>query len=443
MSHESGDGGNEGDRGRSSKGRPGQGSPWASRGTAGEGPARARGSHSAQGSGERSGGPWPARAPRAEDAPRGRGPRADTPEPQRERSERRSGEAAAPARERGPWSRGDAASAGPRREPPPRDSSSPRPRQGSERSAYGEARPGPGRERGPARRDWDTASAGQGADGRRGPRPARGDDRHGEAVATARVQRDPEQKICGLNAARAAFAARPEALRKVYLSEARIGALRELLAFCVSKRLGYRVVEDEELERISGSSHHEGVCLLMQPRPERDLQALLDALPRSGPVRLLWLDGVGNPHNLGAVLRSAAHFGAQAVLLPPQSTLGLSAAAARVAEGGAEHVPLVRLDGQGSSAEIRALEQLVEAGFVTVATLPSGAPDLYAQPLPQRAVFVLGAEGEGMQKRLVEHCERAVSIPGSGRVESLNIANAVAVLLAEHWRQHPPRSERA
>jgi TrmH RNA methyltransferase len=255
--------------------------------------------------------------------------------------------------------------------------------------------------------------------------------------------REPEQRVCGLNAARAAFAARPEALRKVYLSESRIGTLRELLAFCVAKRLGYRVVEDAELERISGSSHHEGVCLLMQPRPELDLDGLLAALPRTGPVRLLWLDGVGNPHNLGAVLRSAAHFGAHAVLLPPQSTLTLSAAAARVAEGGAEHVPLVRLPGQGASAEIAALERFAEAGFVSVATLPAGAPDLYAQPLPQRAVIVLGAEGEGMQKRLVEHCERAVSIPGSGRVESLNIANAVAVLLAEHWRQHPPRGERA
>ena len=156
-------------------------------------------------------------------------------------------------------------------------------------------------------------------------------------------------------------------------------------------------------------------------------------------MRLLWLDGVGNPHNLGAVLRSAAHFGVHAVLLPPQSTLTLSAAAARVAEGGAEHVPLLRIEGQGGNAEIAALERLAEAGFVTMATLPSGAPDLYALPLPQRAVFVLGAEGEGMQKRLVDQCDRRVCIPGSGRVESLNIANAVAVLLAEHWRQHPPR----
>jgi TrmH RNA methyltransferase len=295
------------------------------------------------------------------------------------------------------------------------------------RAHAGAERRGPPRERGSA------------AEHRRPPAGERNHDGAAERPSAGFIVRGAEQKICGLNAARAAFAARPEALRKVYLSEARIGTLRELLAFCVANRLGYRVVEDEELERISGSSHHEGVCLQMLPRPELDLDTLLQRLPRSGPVRLLWLDGVGNPHNLGAVLRSAAHFGVHAVLLPPQTTLTLSAAAARVAEGGAEHVPLVHLTGRGANAEIVALETLADAGFVTLATLPADAPDLYALPLPQRAVFVLGAEGEGMQKRLVEHCERRVCIPGSGRVESLNIANAVAVLLAEHWRQHPPR----
>ncbi|MCG6116978.1 MAG: rRNA methyltransferase [Aquimonas sp.] len=257
-------------------------------------------------------------------------------------------------------------------------------------------------------------------------------------AAGARPQRAPEQKVCGMNAALAAFAARPDALRKVFLGESRIGALRELLAYCVAKRLGYRVVEDAELERVSGSSHHEGVCLLLTPPPALDLESLLARLPRSAPVRLLWLDGVGNPHNLGAVLRSAAHFGAAAVLLPPSSPLSLSAAAARVAEGGAEHVPLVRIEGDGVQAELAALDRLAEAGFVSLATLPVGGDGLYAHPLPARTVFVLGAEGEGMQQRIVDHCARRLSIPGSGRVESLNIANAVAVLLGEHWRQHPP-----
>lgn len=289
----------------------------------------------------------------------------------------------------------------------------------------------------PAKPVWKDAPPGRSWQSR-GDKPRAAVQAEPAAAGTRPPAREPEQKICGMNAARAAFAARPGALRKVFLSESRIGALRELLAFCVAKRLGYRVVEDAELERITGSSHHEGVCLLMTPPPLLDLEGLLAALPRSGPVRLLWLDGVGNPHNLGAVMRSAAHFGAAAVLLPPASPLGLSAAAARVAEGGAEHVPLVRIEGEGVQAEFAALDRLAEAGFVSLATLPAGADDLYAHPLPTRALFVLGAEGEGMQQRIVDHCARRLSIPGSGRVESLNIANAVAVLLAEHWRQHSP-----
>jgi len=254
-------------------------------------------------------------------------------------------------------------------------------------------------------------------------------------------RRGAEQKLCGLNASRAAFAARPNDLRKVYLSENRIGILREILAFCVAQRLGYRVVDEAELERITGSSHHEGVCLVMLPPPVLDLAALLATLPHDASARLLWLDGVGNPHNLGAVLRSAAHFGVQAVLLPPDSPLGLSAAAARVAEGGAEHVPLLSLGEPGQdpvAVEAEALAQLAEAGFRTLATVPKGAPSLYADALPRRALFVFGAEGDGMQQSLIERCDSRLSIPGSGQIESLNIATAVAVVLAEHWRQHAP-----
>ncbi|WP_395794285.1 TrmH family RNA methyltransferase [Aquimonas sp.] len=253
-------------------------------------------------------------------------------------------------------------------------------------------------------------------------------------------RRGAEQKVCGLNAARGAFAARPDELRKVYLNESRIGTLREILAFCVSKRLGYRVVDDAELERITGSSHHEGVCLVMLPPAQLSLSDLLARLPAQQPVRLLWLDGVGNPHNLGAVLRSAAHFGVSAVLLPPDSELGLSAAAARIAEGGAEYVPLVyadgEVDGDSEAAQTQALAQLAAAGFKTLATLPKGAPSIYAAELPERALFVFGAEGDGMQRAMIDRCDARISIPGSGKVESLNIATAVAVVLAEHWRQH-------
>jgi TrmH RNA methyltransferase len=150
----------------------------------------------------------------------------------------------------------------------------------------------------------------------------------------------------------------------------------------------------------------------------------------AGPQCALWLDGVGNPHNLGAILRSAAHFGAAAVLLPKHSTMTLSGAAARVAEGGAEQVPFVRL-----GREDNAIAQLHGAGFTLAATIVRGGSDAFATALPQRLVYVIGAEGEGMDPKLAALCDLRLSIPGSGTVESLNVAAATAVLLAQ-WR-HP------
>lgn len=226
----------------------------------------------------------------------------------------------------------------------------------------------------------------------------------------------------------AVFDRRPEAIRKVYLAQSRIHALKPLLAWCVKHRVGYRVVEEEDLDRLAASSHHEGVVadvLRVEPVP---LEAWLRGLPGGAPALAIWLDGVGNPHNFGAILRSAAHFGA-AVLLPARSPLALSGAAARVAEGGAESVPLVRLP-----EPAQALPRLREAGFILAATVVRGGDDLFAAPPAPRLVYVMGAEGEGMDATLAAACDRRLSIPGSGAVESLNVAAATAVFLAQ-WRR--------
>ncbi len=242
-----------------------------------------------------------------------------------------------------------------------------------------------------------------------------------------RAGRHAEMRLYGLNAINAVFLRRPSAIRKLYLSQARIPALQPLLAWCVTNRVGYRVVEDADLGKLASSSHHEGVVadvLRSEPLP---LPEWLSGL-KAGPQCALWLDGVGNPHNFGAILRSAAHFGVAGVLLPEHSTLALSGAAARVAEGGAEVVPLVRMGaGEDSKARLR------DAGFVLAATVVAGGGDLFSTALPGRVVYVVGAEGEGMDRELAAGCDLQLSIPGSGAVESLNVAAATAVLLAA-WR---------
>lgn len=233
-----------------------------------------------------------------------------------------------------------------------------------------------------------------------------------------------ELRIYGFNAVWAAFQRRPADIRKLYLAETRIPDLQPLLKWCVANRIGYRVVDGEDLRKLAASAHHEGVVADVRRIEPAPLEQWLPDLPE-GPACLLWLDGVGNPHNLGAILRSAAHFGVAAVLLPADSELGLSGAAARVAEGGAEVVPMVRMP-TGPVA----VDALRAAGFVLAATVVDGGADLFAAALPERLVYVLGAEGEGMDRGLAARCELQLSIPGTGAVESLNVAAATAVLLA-------------
>ena len=239
----------------------------------------------------------------------------------------------------------------------------------------------------------------------------------------------PEQRIYGLNACLALFAKRPEALRKVWLLESRIAAMKPVLAYCVQQRLGYTVVEALDLEKLSGSAHHEGVVFGAMPAEEVSLSAWLRDLP-PGPQLAIWLDGVGNPHNFGAILRSAAHFAVAGVLLSRDSTVALSGAAARVAEGGAEAAPMVRL---GRNDNVFA--QLQAAGFSVAATVARGGQSLYATHLPERLVLLMGAEQTGVDAELTRASALRLLIPGSGAVESLNVASATSVLLSEWTRQ--------
>jgi TrmH RNA methyltransferase len=257
-------------------------------------------------------------------------------------------------------------------------------------------------------------------------RPSRAPARATEVVPSTPT----EQRIYGLNACLALFARRAASVRKVWLLEDRIPELKAVLAYCVKNRLGYTIVEPEDLERLSGSAHHEGVVFGALPLAEWPLSTWLQELPK-GPALALWLDGVGNPHNLGAILRSSAHFGVSGLLLSKDSNLHLSGASARVAEGGAEFVPMVRL-GRPENA----FEQLRAAGFTIAATVVRNGTSLFKAKLPERLVYILGAEQSGVDSVLAQASALRLAIPGRGAVESLNVASAASVLMAEWLRQH-------
>jgi TrmH RNA methyltransferase len=240
----------------------------------------------------------------------------------------------------------------------------------------------------------------------------------------------PEVKVHGVNACLAIAARRPDDVRRVYIHNSRIPAFGELLRRCAERRIAYHVVEPGELEKITASTHHEGVCLIVRERPPVGLG---DLLRRGGPARercLLYLGGVGNPHNLGAIVRVCAHFGADGVIVAGVESHA-SPAMLRTAEGGGEYVDVVPV-----VAGAHPLIAARRAGFRLIATSGRAPASLYDHPLPPRAVIMLGAEATGLAPDLLNTADQTIRIPGTGALDSLNVACAASVLLAEFWRVH-------
>lgn len=242
-------------------------------------------------------------------------------------------------------------------------------------------------------------------------------------------QNQDELRQYGWNACLATYRLRPESVRKVYLHSSRIDAMREMLQELAERQIGYRIVENEDLEKLTQTQHHEGICFDVIPPAMLSLDQVLGQAESKPKAWFVWLDGVGNPHNLGAILRSAAHFGCAGVIVHRDANLKLSGAAARVAEGGAECVPLVRIgDSRG------AVEKLRNAGFKLLATSVRDGDNLFQATLPNKLVWLMGAEGEGVSSSLQELADSVQRIPGTGAIESLNVSAAFAVFAAETHR---------
>ncbi len=252
-------------------------------------------------------------------------------------------------------------------------------------------------------------------------------------------------KVAGRNACRALFENRRDDIRRVYVTEENLKAFGDVLKWCAQQRIAYHVKTGDDLDQIAETVHHDGVCFIARLRPpvsaERVLRRLVE---EKGAGVVVMLESVKNPHNLGAILRVCAHFGVRAVLAAGE-TPALSPAAMRTAEGGAEHVEVVPA-GDGL-ASLRALRS---AGYRVVATSSHTETRLGDVPLPRRALVLFGSEGQGLSRALFDEADVVVAIPGSGAVESMNVACASSVILWELSRRPPspksasarPRSDR-
>lgn len=238
-----------------------------------------------------------------------------------------------------------------------------------------------------------------------------------------RPRRPEPARICGVNAVRALFIRRPEAvIRLHYLAERRPVA-GPLCRYLARHHKAYREVLDDELTRIAGTEHHGGIVALAEPRRALPLPNPPPPILFAGAV-LPVLDGIGNPHNLGAIARGAAFFGAKAMILsddPRQADL--SDAAYRTSEGGLEHMAVFRAE------HLPSLLRRLSGQFLVTAAVAAGGQPPHALPRGKPIALVLGNEESGPSPDVLACCEARVTLTGSGLVESLNVAAATAVLM--------------
>jgi 23S rRNA (guanosine2251-2'-O)-methyltransferase len=198
-----------------------------------------------------------------------------------------------------------------------------------------------------------------------------------------------------------------------------------------ARQTGARLIEsdDERLARMSGTHRHQGVVARVTPLAARhSLDDVLDGVA-AAPL-LLVLDGVTDPHNLGACLRVADGAGAHAVIAPKDHAVGLNATVAKVASGAAETVPYLMVTNLA-----RTLGELKERDIRIVGTADDAPATLYQSDLRVPVALVLGAEGKGMRQLTRKTCDELVRLPMKGAVESLNVSVAAGVCLYEALRQ--------
>jgi TrmH RNA methyltransferase len=228
--------------------------------------------------------------------------------------------------------------------------------------------------------------------------------------------------ICGLKPVDALFARRPGEVQRLFYQPMLKHAVGAFCAVLAAARKPYRMVEASELETIAGTPHHGGIVAVARPR----LPTIFDTDNPPRTRLLLVLDGIGNPHNLGAIARSAAFFGVKAMLIGEGLNHAMpSDAAYRVAEGGLEWLDLYR------TRDLPRVLAAIEPHYRTVAaSLGRDAQPLADLPRDRPIALVLGNEENGVSQAVLETCRRQVRIAGSGPVQSLNVAQAAAVLLS-------------
>jgi 23S rRNA (guanosine2251-2'-O)-methyltransferase len=238
--------------------------------------------------------------------------------------------------------------------------------------------------------------------------------------------------VFGLHAVRTLLKQRPERATRLLVQKGRDDArVAEIAQLAKAANVAMESRDGRDLDRLAVAERHQGVCLYVKTAGvlgEGALDDLLDQL--DGPAFLLVLDGVQDPHNLGACLRTADAAGVAAVIVPRDRAAGLSPVVRKVASGAAEIIPLIQVTNLA-----RTLKGLKDRNIWIVGTDDQADKSIYDADLKGPLALVLGAEGPGLRRLTKENCDTLVTIPMRGAVESLNVSVATGVVLYEALRQ--------
>ncbi len=226
----------------------------------------------------------------------------------------------------------------------------------------------------------------------------------------------------------------PDRVQKVFLGKNVSETFtRQIKTLAAAGGIAVQTVESDVLTDMCGQVNHQGVACRSGDVSIMDFDDLLKSLPAQGPQLLVLLDHIQDPHNLGAIVRSAEACGAKGVVFPRRRGALPGGVVVKVSAGAALRLPMA-----GVTNVARTVEQLQEAGFWTIGLENKRGRSLWSEPMPEKVALVVGAEGEGLARLVAETCDELVQIPVTGSVGSLNASVACAVGMFEWARKWGP-----
>lgn len=241
-----------------------------------------------------------------------------------------------------------------------------------------------------------------------------------------------QQLLVGFHAVIARIRQAPDSLKTIYYDVSRRDRRMKEFIEVAQETLGRKThqADSQRLRQLAGHDRHQGVVAFAEPASlARNVTELLDGLGKNNAL-LLILDGVTDPHNLGACLRVADGAGADAIIVPKDRSAQLNTTVSKVASGAAETMPFVAVTNLA-----RAMRELKDAGIWLIGTAEDAPKTLYEVDLKGPVAIVMGAEGEGLRRLTKETCDELVHIPMYGGVASLNVSVASGICLFEATRQ--------